>query len=70
MRAKLINLLMGRANNRKKYTKETLQAPFPWGERTLSLGRAQPTVEKASSETPLSQMGHWGGGAVHAQGIS
>lgn len=38
MRAKLINLLMGRANNRKKFTKETLQAPFPRGERTLPLG--------------------------------
>ena len=62
MRTKLINLLTGRANNRKKCTKETLQAPFPWDEHTLSLGWAQPTMEKASSETPLSQMGHWGWG--------
>ena len=72
MRAKLISLLMGRANNRKKLAPKRPSRPLSHGVSTHSLWEppvwpAQPTREKGATETPLSWTRHWagGGGVVH-----
>lgn len=63
VRARLINLLTGRATNRKKRHHRDPPGPLPPGERTLPLGtQCGPHGQwgEGATEPPLSQMGCWG----------